>query len=282
MKVIALVENTRLPGRDDLASEHGLSLCIFTNEQQILFDTGASGVFHSNAQKLDVDTAQANLAVISHHHFDHGGGLASFFEANRQAKVYLRTSGTEDFYFEFFGLIKRRIGLDKNLFQQQAHRFAWVNQSYEIAPGIFILTEIGKQHPHPKGNRHLFAGAGRSRQRDDFEHELILVVRGDAGLTVFSGCSHHGVLNMLDAVLEHFSGQTIQALFGGFHLIDLPMINNMAGSRAEVEELGRALLNYPIDKIYTGHCTGTKAYRILKRVMGAKLEYFATGCTTEL
>lgn len=282
MKVVALVDNARLPGREDLASEQGLSLCIFTREHQILFDTGISGIFHTNAQKLDIDTAQATLVVISHHHFDHGGGLASFFEVNQQAKVYLRSSSTEDFYFEFLGLIKRRIGLDQNLFQQHAHRFAWVNETCEIAPGIFILTQIGKRYPPPKGNRHLFARVGRSRQCDDFEHELILVVREEAGLTVFSGCSHRGILNVLDAVLEHFSGQTIQAVFGGFHLIDLPLINNMAESKADVEELGCALLKYPINVVYTGHCTGTKAFRILKGVMGAKLDYFATGCTAEL
>ncbi len=282
MKVISLIDNTRLPGREDLATEHGLALCILTRGQQILFDTGVSGVFHSNAQKLNVDTAQATLAVISHHHFDHGGGLATFFEANQQAQVYLRNSRTEDFYFEFYYPIRRWVGLDKSLFKRYSHRFAWISQSCEIAPGVFILTQIGEQYPPPKGNRHLFAGTGRSRERDDFEHELILVVREDAGLTVFSGCSHHGILNMLEAVLEQFPDQTIRAVFGGFHLIDLPVINNMAGSRAEVEGLGRALLNYPVEKIYTGHCTGNKAYRILKGVMGAKLEYFATGCSVEL
>jgi 7,8-dihydropterin-6-yl-methyl-4-(beta-D-ribofuranosyl)aminobenzene 5'-phosphate synthase len=282
MKVIALVENARLPGRGDLGSEHGLALCIFFRGQQILFDTGISGVFHSNAQKLNVDTAQTTLGVISHHHFDHGGGLATFFEANQQAQVYLRNSRTEDFYFEVYYLIRRWVGLDKSLFQRYPHRFTWISQPCEIAPGVFILTQIGKHHPPPKGNRHLFAGTGWSRQRDDFEHELILVLREDADLMVFSGCSHHGILNMLDAVLEQFPDQTIRALFGGFHLIDLPLINNMAGSRAEVEELGRAILKYPVEKVYTGHCTGNQAYRILKGVMGAKLEYFATGCSLEL
>ena len=81
---------------------------------------------------------------------------------------------------------------------------------------------------------------------------------------------------MLDAVLEHFPGQTIKAVFGGFHLIDLPLINSMAGNKDDVEELGKAILKYPIERVYTGHCTGIKAYRILKEVMGAKLEYYCT------
>jgi 7,8-dihydropterin-6-yl-methyl-4-(beta-D-ribofuranosyl)aminobenzene 5'-phosphate synthase len=282
MEVISLIENTGLLNRRDLRSEHGLSLFIGSKDQQILFDTGVSGNFNLNAQKLEVNTANVTLAVISHHHFDHGGGLATFLEANQKAKVYLRKSSTEQFYLDIFGLLRRRIGLDETLFQLHSQRFVHVNQFSEIAPDVFILTKINKRHTMPKGNRHLFIGTGLSKRPDDFEHELILVIRQNTGLVVFTGCSHHGILNMLDAVLEHFPGQTIKAVFGGFHLIDLPLINSMAGNKNDVEELGKAILKYPIEKVYTGHCTGIKAYRILKEVMGAKLEYFATGARAEV
>jgi 7,8-dihydropterin-6-yl-methyl-4-(beta-D-ribofuranosyl)aminobenzene 5'-phosphate synthase len=282
MEVIALVENTGRLDRKDLLSEHGLSLSIFSKDQQILFDTGISGNFHLNAQKLKADTAKVTHAVISHHHFDHGGGLATFLEANNKARVYLRPSSTEQFYLDIFGLYKRRIGLDDTLIQLHPQRFVLVSQFSEIAPDVFVLTKINRRHSLPKGNRHLFIGAGSSRRLDDFDHELILVIRQNTGLVVFTGCSHHGILNMLDTVLEHFPGQAIKAVFGGFHLIDLPLFNSMAGSKADVEELGNAILSYPIEKIYTGHCTGIKAYRILKEVLGAKLEYFATGDKTEV
>lgn len=282
MKVISLVDNNVLSHRKGLRAEPGLALCIFTDEQQILFDTGMSGIFRSNAQRLNVDVAQISLAVVSHHHFDHGGGLATFLEANTQAKIYLRSGSTENLYLHLLGLFRRRIGLNELLFQQCPQRFAFINHFSEIAPNIFILTKMEKRHLTPKGNRHLFIHSEHSSRLDDFEHELILVVRENRDLVVFTGCSHHGLLNMLDAVLEHFPGQTIKAVFGGFHLIDLPLINSMAGSKDDVEELGRAILKYPVGKVYTGHCTGIKAYRILKEVVGAKLEYFAAGYETEV
>ena len=282
MEIISLVENTGLLNRKDLRTEDGLSLFILSKDQQILFDTGISGNFHLNAEKLNVNIAKVTHSVISHHHFDHGGGLLTFLKANHQAKVYLRNSSTEQFYFDIFGLIKRRIGLDETLFQLHPQRFVLVSQFSEIAPDVFILTKINKQHTMPKGNRHLFIGTGSSKRLDDFEHELLLVIRQSTGLVVFTGCSHHGVLNILDAVLEHFPGQTIKAVFGGFHLTDLPLINNMAESKDDVQELGKTILRYPIEKVYTGHCTGIKAYRILKEVMGAKLEYFATGYKVEV
>jgi 7,8-dihydropterin-6-yl-methyl-4-(beta-D-ribofuranosyl)aminobenzene 5'-phosphate synthase len=282
MEVMALIENTRLPARQGLRTEHGLSLLIRSKDQQILFDTGISGNFRPNAQKLKVDLAQVTQAVISHHHFDHGGGLATFLDANPQAQVYLRSSQTEQFSLNIFGLLKRPVGLDETLLQQHAHRLTYVSQFTEIAPEVFLLTKIGKQHPLPKGNRHLYMGSGSAKRLDDFEHELILVIREDQGLVVFTGCSHHGIRNMLEAVLEHFPGETIRAVFGGFHLIDLPLINSLGGSPSEVAELGRAILKYPLDKVYTCHCTGPKAYRILKEVMGARLEYLATGSKAEV
>jgi 7,8-dihydropterin-6-yl-methyl-4-(beta-D-ribofuranosyl)aminobenzene 5'-phosphate synthase len=282
MEIISLIDNKENPLGIDLHSEHGLAVCIRTKGRYILFDTGASGIFLSNAQRLDVNIADISHAVLSHHHFDHGGGLAAFFEVNSQAKLYLRNSKTEHYYLHFLGFFRRRIGLNASLFQQYPQRVTYIDQFSEIASDVFILTQIGKRHLPPKGNRHLFVHEGKSKRLDDFEHELILVVKESGSLVVFTGCSHHGILNMLDAVMDHFPNQNIKAVFGGFHLIDRPSKNSMAGSRSDVEALGQAIMKYPIGKVYTGHCTGSKAYGILKEVMGEKLEYFATGCRVEL
>jgi 7,8-dihydropterin-6-yl-methyl-4-(beta-D-ribofuranosyl)aminobenzene 5'-phosphate synthase len=176
MEVVSLVDNNRLPYRKDLCTEHGLALCVFTEKQQILSDTGASSIFRSNAERLNVDIAHISLAVLSHHHFDHGGGLAAFLEANTQAKIYLQSSSTEHLCLHLFGLFRRRIGLDESLFQHYPQRFTFINKFSEIAPDVFILTKIGERHSAPKNNRHLFIHKEHSDRLDDFEHELILVV----------------------------------------------------------------------------------------------------------
>lgn len=75
MRVTTLIENSTLAGREDLTAEFGLSLHIRRGDLQILFDTGASGAFADNAKRLDIDLAKVNVAVLSHHHYDHGGGL---------------------------------------------------------------------------------------------------------------------------------------------------------------------------------------------------------------
>ncbi len=283
MKVTALVENTRLESRQDLSAEWGLSLHIQHNDRQILFDTGATGAYGHNAERLGVDLQEVDMLVISHHHYDHAGGLAHFLETNSKAKVYLRRNEAGDPYFRaLFGVINRYVGLDNSLLRKHADRFKFVDEFAEIWPDVFFLIEIGNRYPLPKGNRHLFVEEGGARRLDRFEHELVMVVRKQEGLVVLTGCSHRGILNMVDAVSSQFQGVPIKAVFGGFHLIGLPKLNTMAGSKREVEGIGEEMLKYPIEKVYTGHCTGPKAYRVLKDVMGDKLEYLPTGGDVEV
>jgi 7,8-dihydropterin-6-yl-methyl-4-(beta-D-ribofuranosyl)aminobenzene 5'-phosphate synthase len=283
MKVTALVENTRLENRQDLNPEWGLSLHIQHDGAQILFDTGATEAYGHNAERLGVGLREVDVVIISHHHYDHGGGLAHFLETNSKAKVYLRRNEAGDPYYRaFFGIINKYVGLDNTLLRKHSDRFVFVDEFAEIWPGVFILTEIGNRYPLPRGNRHLFVEEGGARRLDRFEHELVLVVREQEGLVVLTGCSHRGILNMVDAVSSQFQGFPIKAVFGGFHLIGLPKLNTMAGSKREVEGIGEEILKYPIEKVYTGHCTGPKAYRVLKGVMRDKLEYLPTGGGVEV
>lgn len=277
MRIITLVENTRSDAEKDLVAEFGLSLYIERSGQRILFDTGASDVFGQNAEKLGIDLQDVDALVISHHHFDHGGGLGHFLDVNRKAKVYLRECKQQDLYFKAPLLGSRYVGLDRQLLQEQADRFEPLADFTEILPGVYILVGIDTQYAQPKGNKRLFVKSKGTFEPDKFDHELIMVTREEDGLVVFSGCSHHGIQNMLSTVARQFQNAPIKAVIGGFHLIGLPVLNTMAGSRKDIRKLGNELLGYPVERYYTGHCTGQKAYRVLKEVMIDKLRYFQTG-----
>ena len=77
MIIKTLVEDTT--SKNNLRSEHGLSLYIETSGKKILFDSGTSGLFMENAIKMGIDISKIDYAIISHGHNDHGGGLERFF-----------------------------------------------------------------------------------------------------------------------------------------------------------------------------------------------------------
>ena len=93
MKITTLMENTA--SAECYTAEHGLSIFIETKNHVILFDSGASGAFADNAEKLGVDLGKVEMAVLSHGHYDHGGGLLRFMEKNKTAPIYMSACAFE-------------------------------------------------------------------------------------------------------------------------------------------------------------------------------------------
>jgi 7,8-dihydropterin-6-yl-methyl-4-(beta-D-ribofuranosyl)aminobenzene 5'-phosphate synthase len=282
MRVTSLIENSRVEGRPDLEAEFGLSVHVEANDTTVLFDMGSSDAFARNAEALNVDIADTELAAVSHQHFDHGGGLEHFLENNQRAPVYLRKSPISDRWFKALVVLKRPIGLDAEVFERFADRIEFVDETRAIATGIYLLTEISSARTRPRGNARLFAEKDGAVVPDPFDHELMMVVHEDDGMVVFSGCSHNGILNLIDAATAQFPRVPIKAVFGGFHLIGLPFYNSMAASPSEVRDIGFRILENVRGTVYTGHCTGQKAFSVLKEVMDDTLQLFPTGACVEV
>ena len=104
----------------------------------------------------------------------------------------------------------------------------------------------------------------------------------DDGMAIFSGCSHNGILNMVETATARFPGTPVKAVFGGFHLIGLPKFNTMAASPADVESIAREMMTRIDGTVFTGHCTGTKAFGVLGGVMGDALRPLSTGASVQV
>ncbi|CEA14601.1 MBL fold metallo-hydrolase [Methanobacterium formicicum] len=281
MRVTALIEDTK-PDNSDLFSEKGLSIHIQRDDDNILFDTGVTGAFVDNALKLGIDLAAVDVTAISHGHFDHGGGLGRFMELNESSPVYLRPQANGNHFFKAFYFLKKDVGLDKELFADYANRIHLINKLTEIARDTYLFTDMPLKYPAPAGGKYLYVEKSNQLVPDDFSHEQMMVIQEEDGMVIFSGCSHHGVLNMVEAALDQFPNTPIKALFGGFHFIGLPFLNHTAESKENIENIGMKLAEYPIERVYTGHCTGRKGYPLLKNVLGDSVDYFATGDTVKL
>lgn len=279
MHVTTLIENEKTDGHPELEPEFGLSLYIEHRDQRILFDTGATGAAVKNADRLGIDLAKVDAVVLSHHHFDHGGGLPAFFAVNSHAKVYLRHPPDGREFFRALLVVSRYIGLEEGLLERYKERFVFVDDFREILPGAYIFTEVARTYDLPKGDRYLYLKQADGYVHDPFNHELVFALRDDDGLVVFTGCGHSGVLNMVQTVVRRFPDDRIKGVMGGFHLVGMPSLRSMAGTRDEMVELGRSMLQQPVEAYWTGHCTGHKAYAVLKEVLGEKLSDIHTGTT---
>ena len=114
-------------------------------------DTSGERSLSKNADKLGVYLWTADAAGLSHHYYDHSGGLSRFFELNSNVKVYLRRPPDGDCYFKAFLFRKRYIGLDKDLFKAYSARFAFIKEFTEILPDVYIFMNIGSTYPKLKG-----------------------------------------------------------------------------------------------------------------------------------
>ena len=92
---------------------------------------------------------------------------------------------------------------------------------------------------------------------------------------LFSGCSHKGIINIVNSVKKIFNIDILDYVIGGLHLVDDPIkktpINNM-----ELDEVAK-YLNNNVLKTYGCHCTGEPAYNYLKSTLNNKIEYLRTG-----
>ena len=257
MKIVTLMENTAC--REGLTAEHGLSLYLETGSHKILFDAGQTGAFADNAERLGIDLSQVDLCMLSHGHYDHGGGLKRFLERNHTAPIYLR----RDAFGEHFNGTEKYIGLDPSL--RDSGRLVFTDDSTELALGITLRSgnELPRHHSFPCFGLNLRVN-GKPRP-DPFLHEQYLILEESGKRTVISGCSHKGILN----ILRWFSPDV---LIGGFHFMKLDPVTDACALTAAAE----VLLSH--DTVYyTGHCTGQEQYDFLKSIMGSRLHPLNAG-----
>lgn len=268
MRIKVLVDNNT---RDTLQAEWGLSLLIEYEGYLILLDGGTTGIFADNARMLGIPVEQIELAVLSHAHYDHADGLERFFLENKNAKCYIRSCCMEDCYDR---KKDKYIGIKEGLLKTYGDRFVRIEGDYELFPGVTLL-------PHKtEGLDKLGEKVGMYRYRggvwipDDFSHEQSLVFEAEKGLVICNSCCHGGADNIIEEVKQTFPGKKVYALTGGLHLY--------RASDEEVLALAEKMRQAGIRKVYTGHCTGERAFERLKEILGDGAEQFYTGMEIEI
>lgn len=268
MRIVNLIEDTI--GNPSCVTEHGLSFYIETKKHKLLVDTGASDAFITNARNLSIDLGTVDTVILSHGHYDHGGGLLFFRERNKTATIYIRETAFLP-YFHVSGQSERYIGLDEKISKMQGLKP--VSGSLEIDEELYLFGDVIGRKLFPTGNLELKCRKKTEFVQDDFLHEQYLVIKADGKEILISGCAHNGILNILERYKKIF-GKEPDVVISGFHMMkksgyskqDIEVIKETAGELAKMKT-----------SFYTGHCTGEKPYEIMKEIMGEKLTFIHCG-----
>lgn len=246
----------------DFHSEHGLSLYLETKGIKILFDAGQSGEFLKNAALLGINLQDVDFAVLSHGHYDHGGGLSAFLERNEKAPVYVSRFA----FGEHYNGSGKYIGLDPAL--RQNDRLIPVGEKQKLGEGITLISCKDREGVAPVDPSGLTRFEDGVMQPEDFRHEQYLLIEEDGKRILISGCSHRGIVNICNWI-------PCDVLIGGFHFMKWDPHGE------QIRKAAQALMENDTC-YYTGHCTGAEQYAAMKEWMGDRLHYISAGTVLEL
>lgn len=266
MKIITLIEN--LVTAPELTAEHGLSLYIDTGTKKLLFDTGQSGLFIQNAEKLGIDISEIDSLILSHGHYDHTGGLYPFLDKNKKAKVFAK----KEIFTPKYNGKTRFIGTlpDK---EKLADRLVFVETITEIAPDVFIMPTIELHHEIDTNFTRLYKKEGNSFSDDTFDDELFLVIRQNQHINIITACSHCGITNICTTAADYFK-LPIHLILGGFHMKDCGI--------GQYVHITHYLQKMQPKLIGACHCTGIEKFASMFNDFECKVFYNATGNTIDI
>ena len=267
MKITVLSDNIA-PDNSSLKGEWGLSFHIEEKGKIYLLDTGASSLFSEKAEKLGIDLSEVDTGILSHSHYDHSDGMDEFFCLNSKAPFYISSECKDNCYGKRF-IFSKYIGIKRGLTKKYADRIIRAKGNTKLCEDVHLICHTSENLQEIGKKTGLYRKINGKLIPDDFDHEQSLVFDTEKGLVVFNSCSHAGPENILYEIKSAFPEKNVYAYFGGLHLY--------RSNEEEIRRMAEVLKKSSLQLIVTGHCTGDKAYKILKEILGDRLSQLAVG-----
>lgn len=249
MRIVTLMENKSIDKK--LKAHHGLSLYIEFKDSKILFDLGPNKDFMKNAKTLGIDLKEVDFVIVSHGHYDHATELNYFLEYNKKAKVFVSRHAFESHVGKVGPLVKN-IGIPDVIDQ---NRIQYVDQEIVFDNGMIITPNVAYKEEVLSDER-LYIKKEKQYIKDDFNHEIYLILKDDNISALISGCSHKGIKNVVDT-LENKNQLTFTYVIGGFHL---KRFNKKNPEHVTYLDALAKDFSQKDTTFYACHCTGDDAF----------------------
>lgn len=219
--VLILYDNTTT--RPELQPDWGFAAQVKYRGHRILFDAGTTpDVLAGNMKQLAAEAAAFELAVFTHPHQDHLGGLPAALRLRPALPVY------------FLDSFPAAVSASAH---SMGAKPVIVAASRQITPGIYTTGPVEGE-----------------------PSEQAVVIDTPRGLAVLVGCSHPGIVKMVEAARRTRPGVPIRLVAGGFHML--------RDSEAQVRTAVARLREIGVQSIMPTHCTGAAATAIFRQEYG--------------
>lgn len=260
-----------LPGA---VAEHGLSIFLETDRGNYLLDTGQGKAIINNAMVLGLDLKTIKGIIISHHHWDHTGGLGPVLDLKGAVDLYAHP----DFFKESYSVTDntaRYIGVPypRPLLEAKGARFNFSDEFRQIEPGLWLTGEVPRRTDYEIGDKKQVIKSGEGYEKDDLRDDQSVVVETRKGLFIILGCCHSGIINTLSYIVEKMGPRQIHAVIGGTHLG--PVSDEQRTKSID------ALKAFDIERLGVSHCTGQKTAILLAGAFGERFFFCNVGTVVE-
>lgn len=261
LKITTLIEN--MPDTEGrLAYEHGFSVLVEFEGKKLLFDTGQTGAFVENAKRLGIDLASLDCVVLSHGHYDHTGGVPALLtKLKKKTPFYI---GKEFFSPKYKRLEDGSYHYNGNPFQKEqlteqdaTAELHFVDEDVTRISGQLVLFKnFTRITEYESVNPKFFVKTEAGYEQDLFSDEIALGILTEGGLVLVVGCSHVGIVNILEHVKRTLH-LPVAAVLGGTHLVE--------ADEGRLRKTAEALKAHGVKQIAVSHCTGEAGMELLKK-----------------
>ena len=273
-KATVLCENCVF-GNSGALAEHGWSVYIESDQGNFLFDTGQGKTIINNARHFKKDLSTLQGVIISHHHYDHTGGLLNVLEQTGKVDVYAHQKLFKNGYVkEDDVFINTGIPFRREILESKGAQFKFNTGFKEIVPDLMLSGEIPRLTEYEKGSKRFLLKTDEGYTQDFIIDDQTLIANTEKGLVIILGCSHSGMINIINHIIDKTGQSHIRTIIGGTHL--------GPASKETVEKTIQALKQFDIEKIGVSHCTGLETSMRLFQEFGDRFFFCNVGTEVEI